>query len=143
MMYYDTQADSPLMMPGERRTLETQKVGSTLRQSMQVNVEEDFVRQELIQRITAYVLSDHLAADEFTAYTTATWPATTWQMFKSCHAGSWWLGWLVRRRPVRLHTERQQVAVQVDRYLNYPEANLALPSLGTPVVFERAMQIRP
>lgn len=28
-------------------------------------------------------------------------PASRWQAFKERHAMSWWLGWYVRRRPVR------------------------------------------
>lgn len=30
-------------------------------------------------------------------------PRSRWQAYKQRHAGSWWLGWLVLRRPVRYH----------------------------------------
>ena len=130
-------------MPHEtqRKTLERMKVGASIRQSMRVDVSEDVLRGELEHRLSAYVLADHLASDTFTAYTSSEWPDSTWQMFKSRHAGSWWLGWLVRRRPTRLHTERQSVAVEVKRYLAYPEANLDLPELGRPVIFEQVRQL--
>lgn len=124
-----------------RKVLERRKVGVTVWQSAHASVEEDMIRDELQHRLEAYLLTDHVANDEFTASTQAQWPDSTWQMFKSRHAESWWLRWLVDRYPVRMHIERQQVVVRVERYLGYPEANLALPELGRPVIFETARQM--
>jgi len=126
-----------------RKVLEQRQVGATVRQSMRFETREDHLHGELERRISAYVLTDHVADDTFTAVTRAEWPASTWQMFKHRHVASWWLGWLVRRRPVRMQVEVQHVEVEVSRYLGYPEADLRLPELGRPVIFETPRQIRP
>lgn len=118
-----------------RRTLESRRVGFTLRQSLTYETDVD-IPGELAHRLSAYVLSDHIAADTYTR--TVQWPATTWQMFKSTHEESWWLSWLVRRRPVQMVTKR--VEVTVNRFLTYPEASLAVRDLGRPFIYE---EVRP
>jgi hypothetical protein len=144
MMDWMTEGMNPqAVFRTDRHVLEQRKVGATVRQSMEVQVHEDELRNQLEHRLSAYVLADHIADDVFTGTTTSEWPETTWQMFKSRHESSWWLGWLVRRRPVRMHTERQTVEIQVSRYLNYPEATLRIESLGRPVIFEQPTQISP
>ena len=87
------------------------------------------------------LLSDHLASDYFIGYVSHDFPATTWQMFKRTHENSWWLGWLVRRRPVMYTTWTGHADVKVDRYLGYPDAVINNKRLGRAIVFETTEQV--
>lgn len=72
-------------------------------------------------------------------------PASPWQFFKQRHADSWWLRWLVTRRPVQTtrHTVRTHkiitTEVRFERYDTYPQATVRLPEaeFGRPYVLER------
>lgn len=61
------------------------------------------------------------------------------QRWKQRHAKSWWLGWFVRWRPVRMITEsfRRNVVLTVDvqDYATFPQSGYVAPSdaLGPPV----------
>lgn len=108
-----------------------------------IEVREDaasLIRDHLTAALSGYVLADHLADDTYQAAVPVEYPATTWQMFKHTHAGSWWLSWLVSRRPVRMRVERPVLTVKVGRYLTYPEATLRVPHVGSARVMELVSQ---
>lgn len=99
----------------------------------------DLVASKRLQ-FEAHVLSHRIA--EATQSTTVTmgldFPASPWQFFKQRHADSWWLGWLVRRRPVRTQrqTKSKRVTLTIDRFHEFPEAKVVVPpeSFGRPYV---------
>ena len=100
------------------------------------------INGELVRSLRSRVLADHLADDVFTASTSFEAPRSTWQMFKQTHAESWWLRWLVERHPVEMATQRRDVAVNVARYLTYPDAAIRTPEFGPHVIYETARQIQ-
>lgn len=71
-------------------------------------------------------------------------PASPFQHWKSKHAGTRWLGWFVRRWPVRTEEHRQDVRliVHLERYRTYPEADIPVPDDFGRVVFWHGMEER-
>lgn len=71
----------------------------------------------------------------------------SFQRWKERHKESWWLGWLVRRRPVRhiVRSVQQEVTLTVDvtDYATFPRANYREPPdvFGAPV-FRRMISSR-
>ena len=102
-------------------------------------LETEFDR--VLHRIETFVLQEHLADDVYSQDYATVVPSSTWQMFKSLHYLSWWLGWFVRRWPVKHITTKHTVAVQVGRYVNYPESHIAIPKLGHPFLFEKMRRL--
>lgn len=91
----------------------------------------------LVARLESYVLADKTVGDSLSVALVLTFPTSPWQFFKQRHAESWWLGWLVRRRPVRTERHADTRVVTFERYNTYPEATIRVRELGRPVVFER------
>ena len=121
----------------ERVKLSPLKVGMTLQASAKYEtVPSNLVADELMYRLTAYVLSEKLALETYTATKVYSRPASTWQMFKQAHENSWWLRWLIQRRPIKMLREPHVVTVDLERNFTYPESNL-VPQLGRPVIYER------
>lgn len=116
--------------------------GSFFRDSLVVSYEDvnNLITFELGDRavsMEAYVLKDHIAKTYHSAWVESLWPQTTWQMFKHTHRDSWWLKWLVMRKPVVYAVDKQNVTVEVDHNYIYPEANLPYrQSLGRPRKYE-------
>lgn len=131
----------------ERRLLEktlvhhSWRVGPNVRESMRYTTDFDIDRNESIERIEAYVLSEHLADDVYQQTFHYDVPKSTWQMFKQSHAASWWLGWLVSLWPVKQETRSFETAVKVERYVNYPESHIKIPGLGHPFIDERVHRL--
>lgn len=126
----------------ERRTLMQRKVAMqhAVSRRARLEVHEDQILGQLVYRLEDYVLAEKLVGDTKTVHCLSAWevPTSTWQYFKQRHAESWWLGWLVRRRPVVLDHELQERDHEVtfERYATYPESILELPELGRPVIVE-------
>lgn len=117
----------------ERIQLDLQRVGATLAQSARYEVERrEFPYDELVHRLTSYVLSDRLVSDTYSKDYFV--PASWWQHFKRDH-----LPTIARRWPVK--TERRTVTVQFDRYATYPHARIAIPDLGRSYIFERVTEL--
>jgi hypothetical protein len=95
-----------------------------------------FILNHLTAEMRGYLVADHLADDVYTDAATVEYPRSTWQMFKHTHADSWWLRWLVRRRPVEMDAQTRMLRVEVGRYLAYPEAVVQVPKFGRPVIHE-------
>lgn len=81
------------------------------------------------------LLADRVAEDSYTKTVAFIRPKTTWQMFKHTHAGSWWLAWLVSRRPVEYEQTSVDVTVEVKRYLTYPD--MAIEEYGRHFIYEQ------
>lgn len=120
-----------------RRVLEQARVGAALVVSRAVLEDRpDVGVDQLVRRLTSYVLREHLADDVYEAAAAVEWPRSTWQMFKATHEASWWLGWLVRRHPVDMHRETRRLTVEVGRYATYPESTITHRGLGPMVIQE-------
>jgi hypothetical protein len=107
---------------------------------------EEVLRTDFDDRLhilEGYVLSEHLADDYYEDTFYYDVPKSTWQMFKFIHAASWWLGWFVSRWPVKNNTKSLKTAVQVGRYVNYPEAHIPIKDLGHPYLFETMRPLEP
>lgn len=124
-----------------QKILEPTKIGLTIRQNLSHTEEFDVDHNEIIHIFESSLLREHLATDHYQGDTAYQWPATTWQMFKATHADSWWLGWLVRRHPVRMRKETRMVVIRVDRYAAYPEADVPLKDLGRPFPYEELKRL--
>lgn len=99
----------------------------------------DLVRSEIkVMRLkmSAYVLAEKLAQDHYTKARLFPFPSSPWQFFKERHKHSWWLGWLVDRRPVHYVQHSMEVTVNVDRYLAYPQATILDPKFGRAIQHE-------
>lgn len=112
-----------------------QRVGAHVLDSTRLEVVEDLLTNGFIYRLTTDVLAEKLPPERVERSKTFTldFPASSWQMFKLEHQGSRWLGWLVRRRPVRRigHTKTATLTTELDRYRTFPQANYVFPkSLG-------------
>lgn len=88
----------------------------------------------------AELVADKLSEEFYTDYFHYNFPKTSWQMFKSEHESSWWLGWLVRRRPVEYEHYVKTMKVKLDRYFTYPAMELDR-KMGSPVKFERITRV--
>lgn len=120
----------------QQRVSTTWRTGPAFQQT--INYEEimGLEFKDRIHQLEAYVLSEHLADDYYEDTFYYDTPKSMWQMFKFLHAASWWLGWLVKRWPVKNNTTSLKTAVQVGRYVNYPEAHIAIKGLGHPFLYE-------
>lgn len=94
----------------------------------------DFVFDRLFVRLKAYVLTHQLAEHSVSRQRTVSWPASPWQHWKHRHAGSWWLRWLVERRPVRLQYETVDFQEAWTELAAYPWQTYLppFPELGRP-----------
>lgn len=88
-----------------------------------------------------YVLAEKLATDRYYAETSFDIPASTWQMLKAKRQWTWGWRWLVRRYPVVYNTIEKRVAIKVERYASYPEADVVINKLGRPIPYERVKRI--
>jgi len=93
----------------------------------------------LVARITAAVHAQRIADGTVTVAKEIVhdWPATTWQMFKGRHADSWWLAWLVRRRPVVKTCQRREVELTATwvGHAMFPDSTIVIDDnrLGAPI----------
>ena len=136
----------------ERVILERLRVGINTRVSNYVarhaQVEAywgDGLLDELSIRLTSEVLAKSLSSESTskTVLFQHDEPASAWQMFKRNHATSWWLRWLVDRRPVQCApiTKSETVTFKAEKWAAYPDAAIALPveTFGRPFVFSRVV----
>lgn len=93
-----------------------------------------FGLDHLFLKLKAYVLTHQLAEHSVSRRRTVSWPASPWQHFKRRHAESWWLRWLVARRPVRLQHETVDFQEAWTELAAYPwQTHLPpFPELGRP-----------
>lgn len=120
-------------------TLEQKKVAANLlvTREASLRVRPDDITDNLVVQLESYVLAEKLVGDTKEVSGAIPFPTSPWQFFKHRHAGSWWLRWLVERRPVRTENHRWETSVTFERYNHYPESTLRVPELGRPVMFEQ------
>lgn len=119
--------------------LEQRKVGAALEVSRQasLSVRPDVLADRLLMQLESYVLAEKLVGDTKTVTGAIDFPSSPWQFYKQRHAESWWLRWLVNRRPVRTTAHRYERYVTFERYAHYPRSTLRVPELGRAVIFEQ------
>lgn len=92
-----------------------------------VEVDQDhlaLIADRLAVRMETTVLADHLVADHYESHRWVNVPASWWQHFKDTYADSWWLRWLVRRRPPIFDAQHVSMCVSFDRWATYPYARI-------------------
>jgi hypothetical protein len=82
-------------------------------------------------RLKTFVLADRLPPLDIDRKTKAffDFPSSPFQHWKSKHADTRWLGWLVRRWPVKTteHVREVRLIVHLSRYRTYPLAEVPVP----------------
>lgn len=126
----------------ETLTLEWLKVGLTQRVSAEfadtVSVEtwRDALLHQIALAITAHVLAERLPPARVIERREFAFevPASPWQQLKATHAGSWWLGWLVKRHPVVTVTHRfvGELSVDLSRFWTFPQSRVPRGRFGDP-----------
>lgn len=117
-------------------------LGPSVASTLDVSLERTLVGT-LAVRLTAEVLTDQLPPKtvEQTRVVEFETPATWWQHWKLDHATSWYAGWLVRRRPVRMRRENRALtlSVNLERFRHYPQSTVVVPEdqLGVAVLGHR------
>lgn len=91
--------------------------------------------------IEAYVLQEHLAEDFYEGSREYVVHHSWWDMFKDTYATRWWATWFVRKHLPKFDMHPMKIRIKVDRYLNYPEANIQMPALGRPYPYERITRL--
>lgn len=98
---------------------------------------EDFFRDEIVWRLSTKLLHERLPDRYYTASDTVWWdfPRSPFQHWKRNHAESWWLGWFVRRWPIKTDRIYRTATMEVDinDYLTYPYQTIADPRMGDAV----------
>ena len=119
-----------------RRYALSMELGSYTRDSMEFNQRR--LVDRMVHQFAAEVLAEKLPPETINESRIAVWnfPRSWWQHFKLEHSESWWLGWLVRRRPVQyaVHDKQVTLTVNLERYRTFPQANIAYPSELGPYV---------
>jgi hypothetical protein len=90
-----------------------------------------FLTNDILVKLKAYVLSTKLPPHVVhrTVEVPISQPASTWQMFKQQHAGTWWLRWLATRRPPRLtvvDTAKVTLEAEWKQMITYPWQQFAV-----------------
>lgn len=133
-LYTDKKVLEPMRV-GRTFAIETKLLDELTPGDRQAAMDYELQRQRVALEV--YVLSEKLAEDVYTDKKSYSTPKTWWDMFKVTYAMTWWLGWLVRRWPAEFDYHWFEVGVRIERYAQYPEANISLPDLGRPVRYER------
>jgi hypothetical protein len=107
-----------------------QSIAPPLAQAL-ASVDVDHFTNALTARLEAHVLGKRLPSLTHSASRQLGWefPASTWQHFKQRHAHSWWLRWLVDRRPVRTSTHTRTVTLTTtwEQHVGFPWASHVFP----------------
>lgn len=132
-----------------RKVCVTERISGEMAAHLRFGVEPvvDMLKDEMLLNLSTQVWAEHLPPEHFEAKQTftITAPASWWQHFKETYAGTWWLGWLVRRRPPVMSTARHtDVTLSVDlrRFRHYPAAPEMTRRLGPAVpIYETGHQV--
>lgn len=115
---------------------------------MDASVQRDFLRDQLLFRLTTKILTDDLPPEQITArhYVTYEVPTSTWQMWKKRHAHRWYARRLVARWSVRYEPDPEDRGVEavctfnLERYRTYPRAQVRVPKELGPTVLMHAIR---
>ena len=102
-------------------------MAQTFPRNVEVEVAADFLGRYFQANLRTEVLARTLDKRTHTKNVKHQEPASPWQMFKRKHAHSWWLRWLVERRPVEYSVWYESVTVEVEAKAIYPEASIKMP----------------
>lgn len=129
MLDYDKwQTDKEATATIQQKTLQMREyasimsIGKTTLESMHLDMREDVMTKELVQRLSASILSDKIVDDEYKARYRYSVYASWWQHFKHDKMPKWF----VKRYPVVKERKSGYVTVKFERYAEYPKANVAL-----------------
>lgn len=113
------------------------EVGSTL----DARVYRESMLNHVVYSLAAQVLGTAEQAAPVTVSKVFDWkiPASPWQVWKKRHADTWWAGWLVRLRPVRVHREVRigELTIHPERHVTWPAAPVVPDAWGGPVQVAR------
>jgi len=98
-------------------------VGPQMAQSMELETYSEYVLNQLVHRLTAFVLAERVDTKPYTAIEHVYFPESPWQHFKQKHQLLWWMKWFVKRRPVDYQKVDVTVSVTADLYATYPRAS--------------------
>lgn len=132
------------------KALHQARLGASVTSSLQFRTQEpqweQVVADQLLHHLEAYVLTDHLVSEtqdvHFTKTVVFEAPETWWDQFKADQqdATSPLWRWVARRWPARYHRHKATVSetkrVTMRREHQYPQANIAIPDLGKPILVE-------
>ena len=126
--YDKWQADKEATVTMQQKTLQMREyasmmsIGKTTLESMQLDMREDAMTKDLVQRLSVSILSDKIVDDTYKARYRYTVYASWWQHFKHDKMPKWF----VKRYPVVKDRKSGYVTVKFERYAEYPKANIAL-----------------
>lgn len=105
--------------------------------TVEARVHREDTLSHVVYSLTAHVLGRNVPTAPVKVSKVFHWniPASPWQAWKKRHADTWWAGWLVRLRPIRVHTEVRigELTVDAERHWTWPKAPATPDSLGSPV----------
>lgn len=129
----------------ERKTLRQLRVGSSFMVKTEIDDSSALAFEMDARKINleAYVLQEHLADEYFEETVHVRSPYSWWDMLVNTKRETWWGKWLHKWYTVKFFDEFYPVKVKVERFANYPEADIAVPSLGRPVPYESLRRLRP
>lgn len=118
------------------------RMSESVMSSLELAQVEDTITQQLIYRLSADVLVEHLVSDTVVVTRPIGVPANWWDKLK---LDVWYtdlahdriMRWMAKRWPVRYKTQTITASVKFDRYAKFPHATITLPELGSPVIFEQ------
>ncbi len=117
------------------------EIGSNFASTMDLFHEYEIDFNTIKAGITAYVLQEHLAEDYYEGAKQYVVPHSWWDMFKETYATRWWMTWFVRKHLPKFDTHWLKVRVKVDRYANYPQANVHFEALGRVYPYEKLTRL--
>jgi hypothetical protein len=116
----------------------------SLAYELTASVSEDFFLNTILVRMQARMLAQKALTRAVDVWVPFRYPSSPWQHYKRNHEASWWLGWLVRRRPVQEKTVQKVAHVEVDQAAVYPQQGLIDATLrdrlGSPLIIETIRQ---
>jgi hypothetical protein len=134
--------DNPVVT--EKKTLQPLRVGNSFFVDTEID-DSHVLALEMGRRrvqMEAYVLQEHLADDYYDGQSDEyAFPKTWWDHFKETYGDRWWLRWWYKRHGAQYDHKSFPVRVKVERYANYPEADITIPRLGRPVPYETTRRL--
>lgn len=131
--------DPEVALSVQKTVIEQLRLGDmqTIADGVEVEIAQGYLANTFTAHLTTYVLVEKLLSEVQDVTWRVSQPTTSWQMFKQEHEKSWWLGWLVRRHPVKMKVLKHTETFSFDRYAMFPHASISRPDLGQPYIFEQ------
>lgn len=105
----------------------SQAIGSTMIDSLNLEVTEDMVGLQMLAQLKGYVLAAKIHEDSATGYAMSEHYLSWWQMFKATSKLWGKLPQKTRdKHPAQYYKQSHPVTVKFERYATYPMANIAI-----------------